>query len=219
MRERFPEQKAEIEAVAKRLNMSVQELGNRAAIKPETMRKVAKGYQKASDRMLHSIRLVETVTRTAKPPVKSVDHVSTMHGAHEAKKADVRLVPIISWAAAGRAHDYADLENQIDELVETDCKDANAFALIVEGDSMETEIFAGDVVIFSPNSEPRNGDVVVARLMENHGVLLKRFRRSGKEGKMIQLVSSNPAYEPQEFPANAFRYIYPAVEMKRQLRK
>ena len=67
-------------------------------------------------------------------------------------------VPVVSWASAGKAADYPDLCNQIEELVETDCKDPNSFALILEGDSMEPTFLAGDIVIFAPNSEARNGD-------------------------------------------------------------
>ncbi|MDB6111301.1 MAG: putative phage lambda repressor protein [Pedosphaera sp.] len=136
-----------------------------------------------------------------------------------AKKAVTRKVPVVSWARAGQAHDYADLANQIEEEVESETKDPHAFALIVEGDSMEPEIFAGDIIIFSPSSEPRNGNIVVARLLEDHGVLLKRFRRKGPEGKVVRLESSNIAYEPKEYPYQSFRFIFPAVELKRQLRR
>jgi SOS-response transcriptional repressor LexA len=126
--------------------------------------------------------------------------------------------PVVSWAAAGVAHDYADLANQIEEVIYTDSRDPNAFALIVEGDSMYPEITAGDTIIFSPNGEPRNGNIVVARLAENHGVLVKRFRRTGPEGKTIVLESTNKDYPPLTFPIEAFRFIYPAVEMRRKWR-
>ena len=43
-------------------------------------------------------------------------------------------------------------------------------------------------------------------------MLLKRFALIGQEGKMIRLESTNPEYEPREFPAVAFRSIYPAVK-------
>ncbi|HEV8543377.1 MAG TPA: LexA family transcriptional regulator, partial [Verrucomicrobiae bacterium] len=69
-----------------------------------------------------------------------------------------KRAPVVSWAAAGQARAYEDLANQLEEWVETECRDANAFAIIIEGDSMETKFFAGDRVVFTPNSEPRNGD-------------------------------------------------------------
>ena len=130
-----------------------------------------------------------------------------------------RQVPIVAWARAGAAHDYADLANQIEETVETDNRDPNAFALIIEGESMEPDFRAGDLVIVSPNSEPRNGDFVVARQKEGHGVSFKRFRRTGREGQNITLESLNPIYKTIEYPAAAFRFIYPAVDLKRKLRK
>jgi SOS-response transcriptional repressor LexA len=131
----------------------------------------------------------------------------------------VRRVPVVSWARAGEAHDYADLCHQLDDAVETDCKDANAFALIIEGDSMEPEFMAGDIVVFTPNSEPRNGDIVVCRLKETHGVLLKRYRRTGPEGKTVRLESVNPNYQPLEFRAAEIAFVYPAVHLKRRIRR
>lgn len=130
-----------------------------------------------------------------------------------------RKVPVVSWAKAGEASNYDDLCNQIEEMVETDCRDPNSFALIIEGDSMEPEFHAGDIVVFAPNSEPRNGDLVVARLTESGGVFFKRFRRAGPEGQMIRLESINPNYKTLEIPANSFRFIYPAVGMKRRFRR
>ena len=137
-----------------------------------------------------------------------------------ADKADHwRPVPVVSWAQAGAAHDYQDLCNQLEDWVESDCRDTNAFALIIEGDSMEPEFHAGDQVVFAPNSEPRNGDFVVGRLREGGGVVFKQFRRTGSEGQTIRLESLNPAYRPVDYPASALLFIYPAVDLKRRLRR
>ena len=224
-------QMAEIEGICQRLGIDARELGRRAGLKPETMRKIARGYQSTSERVMQSLRNVEATARLLEranvagagvaiggvPPALAPLPKNVVE--YLPQTIPIRLVPVVSWGAAGTAHDYADLANQLDQSVESTCRDANAFALIVEGDSMEKEIFAGDIVIFSPNNEPRNGDIVVARLADDHGVLLKRFRRIGPEGKIIRLESTNPEYEPREFPAGAFRFIYPAVELKRQLRR
>jgi DNA-binding XRE family transcriptional regulator len=40
-----------------------------------------------------------------------------------------RRVPIVSWATAGDAKDFQDLASQIDEYVETNSRDPNAFAV------------------------------------------------------------------------------------------
>jgi len=128
------------------------------------------------------------------------------------------LVPVISWARAGVAVDYNDLQMQLDEMLPTTVKDENAFALIIEGDSMEPEFFAGDRVIISPNTMLRNGDFVVARFKDDDGVLFKEYRRTGANGETIQLKSLNPLYSTIERHVSEFRFIYPALVMSRFLR-
>ena len=129
-----------------------------------------------------------------------------------------RRVPVVSWAAAGQARAYEDLANQIEEMVETDSRDPNAFAIILEGDSMENKFYAGDRVVFSPNLEPRNGDAVVAKLNDGR-VMFKYFYRTGPEGSRIRLASENENYGPLEFERSDFTFIYPAWEIKRRLRR
>jgi SOS-response transcriptional repressor LexA len=129
-----------------------------------------------------------------------------------------KRVPVVSWAAAGAARAYEDLANQIEEVVESDCKDSNAFAIILEGDSMETKFYAGDRVVFAPNYEPRNGDAVVAKLNDGR-VFFKYYYRTGHEGARVKLVSENANYGPLEFDRSDFVFIYPAWEVKRKLRR
>jgi len=202
---KFQAQADEITGICRRTGLAPDALAARVAIKSETMRKIARGYQKASAQLLQALRNVEL----------SVGESRIVRVNQEFP----RRVPVVSWARAGQALDYGDLCNQIDESVETDCRDANSFALILEGDSMEPEFYAGDLVVFAPNVEPRNGDFVVCRLANNSGVLFKRLRRTGPEGSVIRLESLNVSYQPIEYPAAEVRYIYPAVDMKRRLRR
>jgi len=122
---------------------------------------------------------------------KQVDQNGRSNARALVSEARTRRAPVVSWAAAGQARAYEDLANQIEETVETECRDANAFAIIIEGDSMEHKFYAGDRVVFAPNSEPRNGDAVVAKLQDGR-VLFKYFYRTGPEGGRIKLVSENP---------------------------
>ena len=134
------------------------------------------------------------------------------------------LVPVISWARAGSARDYSDLSSQLDEVLPSEHPDENAFALILDGDSMEPEFHAGDRVVFSPNTEPRNGDYVVARFRENAdpvyslGVVFKKYKRVGKYGEKVLLQSLNPIYSDIIKPADEFLFIYPAISQMRYLR-
>lgn len=61
MADRFTAQAEEILAICNRLGIEPDELGKEAGIKPETMRKYAKGYQKASDNLMQSLRNVEKI--------------------------------------------------------------------------------------------------------------------------------------------------------------
>jgi SOS-response transcriptional repressor LexA len=133
-------------------------------------------------------------------------------------EAPVRRAPAVSWTTVGQARAYEDLASQVEETVETECRDSRTFAIILEGDSMEHKFYAGDRVVFAPNSEPRNGDVVIAKLHDGR-VMFKYFFRTGPEGARVKLVSENPNYGPLEFERSDFLFIYPAWEVKRRLRR
>ncbi|HEX7861043.1 MAG TPA: S24 family peptidase [Verrucomicrobiae bacterium] len=131
-----------------------------------------------------------------------------------------RKVPVVGYVAGAnflsdRSFNYADIANQIEEYIETTSRDPNAVALIVEGDSMEPQICAGDKIVVAPNSEPRNGKPVVARLAKEGSVVIKIFHRSGPEGKTIRLESRNKEYSDIVKDISEFRFIYPVVKVER----
>ena len=67
------------------------------------------------------------------------------------------------------------------------------YALKVKGDSMiDALITDGDCVILDRTSEPNPGDMVVAEIMSEESVTLKRFFR---EGSKIRLQPENPTME------------------------
>jgi len=136
---------------------------------------------------------------------------------------DERIIKVYSFAAAGKltgsAADYEDLANHLQESVRFNTKDPDAFALIIEGESMLPDYRPGDRVIFSPNSEPRSGDIVVARILEEGNVLFKVFRRKGEDGRRIILESLNPDYKPIQCDAANIRYAYPAIGVFRRIHR
>ncbi len=68
----------------------------------------------------------------------------------------------------------------------------DSFLLKVKGDSLkDAYIFTGDVIIVNPNTEVRNGHIVVAVL--DDAAVVKRFY---KKKNRIELHSENPEYEP-----------------------
>ena len=141
--------------------------------------------------------------------------VGVISNAHVDSLSIFRQVPVVSWAAAGTAKDYTDLANFLDERVVTECKDPNAFCIIVDGDSMQPDIRPGDRVVVSPNAEAQSGDLVVARTRKDHDVYFKKFLRHGPNGEKVRLLSLNPNYPPLEFKLADFRFIYPVVNLIR----
>lgn len=125
-----------------------------------------------------------------------------------------RRIPVVSFARAGEGANFDDLANHLDETVQTDSRDPNAFAMIVEGESMIPAFMPGDRVVIEPNSEARSGDVVLARELETGNVWMKKLKLTGPNGLTVLLISFNPDYEPIERPRQAFRFIYPVVERK-----
>jgi SOS-response transcriptional repressor LexA len=115
-------------------------------------------------------------------------------------------LPVISWAHAGEATDFEELPSHMQERIPVTCRSPNAFALRIEGDSMEPRCVNGDLVVVMPGEEPRNGCLVVARL-SNDGVVLRRFTKlpAGR----VRLTAYNPVYPAIDYEADEFRWIYP----------
>jgi len=180
---------------------------------------IEKGKKVPSPRLERSIMdFMEKADRQSLSAPSLWARAATSNASPLIAEPPARRAPVVSWAAAGQARAYEDLANQIEELVETDCKDPNSFAIIIEGDSMENKFYAGDRVVFAPNSEPRNGDVVVAKITDGR-VFFKYYYRTGPEGARVKLSSENANYAPMEFERSEIVFIYPAWEIKRKLRR
>jgi SOS-response transcriptional repressor LexA len=123
----------------------------------------------------------------------------------------VKQVPVLSWAHAGDATAYEELPKTWQAQTWSTCRDKRAFALIVEGDSMMPHCLPGDLVVLAPGDEPRNGQLVVAKL-SNDGILLRRFT---KLNTAIRLTAYNPVYPPADYPLDAFHWIYPVHSLNR----
>ncbi|MEO5360991.1 MAG: XRE family transcriptional regulator [Nitrospirota bacterium] len=90
------------------------------------------------------------------------------------KKA--RKVPVISWVKAGLWHEAVDIfqPGYADKWLAYDTKDEHAFALLVDGRSMEPEFKAGEFVVISPSLAAVSGDYVVAKFGDD--VTLKKLK-------------------------------------------
>jgi phage repressor protein C with HTH and peptisase S24 domain len=123
-------------------------------------------------------------------------------------------IPVLSWARAGQATTYEEIPADWQERIFTECRDEKAFGIQIEGDSMLPDFRPGDVVIVMPSHEPRNHAPVVAKL-KNDGVVLKILNLTGRDGHTIRLTSINPVYQPTDYTADDFHWIYPVHSARR----
>ena len=128
---------------------------------------------------------------------------------------EVRQVPVISWTHAGEAIAYEQMPRHFHGRVATTSKDPRAFAVTVEGDSMEPKVFAGDRVICEPSRSPVNGKVVVAK-HANEEVQLRVYHKLPNGNIRLSAYRSD-VYPPVEHEPSGFLWIYPVKELNRAL--
>jgi len=124
-----------------------------------------------------------------------------------------RIVPVINKLSAGYPSDFDDLDYPVgiaDDYVRCpDVHDPNAFAVRVVGDSMEPRFREGDIVVFSPASEVRNGDDCFIRFATPHETTFKRvfFEPSNK----VRLQPRNEKYPPTIVDGSRINGLYRAI--------
>jgi repressor LexA len=113
----------------------------------------------------------------------------------ESVKASMSL-PLLGRIAAG-APILA--SSHIDELVTVDAslfKPRADFLLRVQGDSMkDADILDRDLLAVHQTQQVRNGQIVVARLVDDNEATVKYYRR---QGHIVRLEPANAAYRPIE---------------------
>jgi SOS-response transcriptional repressor LexA len=128
-----------------------------------------------------------------------------------------KIVPIINRVAAGYPQNFTDLDYPPgvadDYLRCPDLDDPQAFALHVEGDSMEPVYHQGDLVVFSPNTQPRSGDDCFVRFEADCSTTFKRFYEDDDKGKgaKIRLQPLNSKYPAKAYDRQEITGLWPAA--------
>lgn len=133
-----------------------------------------------------------------------------------------REVPLINSVTAGYPCEFTDLgypARIADEYVRVpDLDDADAFAARVVGDSMEPEYREGDVVVFSPAREVREGDDCFVRLEHDEQTTFKRvYFERGDGVERIRLQPLNSRYGPSVHLREEVAGLYAAVSVTRKI--
>ena len=123
------------------------------------------------------------------------------------------LVPIINKVAAGYPADFDDLDYPVgiaDDYIRCpDVHDPNAFAVRVVGDSMEPKFKEGDIIVFSPAAEVRNGDDCFVRFATPHETTFKRI--FFEQNDTVRLQPRNEKYAPTMIEGKRINGIYRAI--------
>ncbi|MDR3427836.1 hypothetical protein [Silvimonas sp.] len=116
---RFSSQADEIMAICSRLNIQPDELGERAGVAAETMRKYAKGYQKASSNVMQGLRNVERIAiliHAGAPPKKP--DATRLHAWMETQTLDRTLQDLTARLVKSTPSDRRNIITNIKDVVE-----------------------------------------------------------------------------------------------------
>ena len=116
-----------------------------------------------------------------------------------------KMIGVTGWAHAGEAESYEEIPEHWKGKIPTECRDPKAFAVILEGDSMEPKYSEGDLLVVQPTEQAHSGCLVVAKFV-NGGVI---FRRLEFIGKIVTLAAENVDYKPSQHSIEEFSWIYP----------
>jgi phage repressor protein C with HTH and peptisase S24 domain len=126
-----------------------------------------------------------------------------------ARRGASRPLPLIGFAQAGDGGFFDDGGFPVgagwDEVRFPDVSDEKSYALEISGDSMLPLYRDGDVIIVSPEAEPRRGDRVVVKTLEGE-VLAKELKR--KTPKTVELKSLNPAHPDRAFKSEEIAWMH-----------
>ena len=127
-------------------------------------------------------------------------------------------IPLLSKIPGGAPVAFTDGEYPVgfgEEFVDRgDVSDTNAFALIVDGDSMSPRINSGDIVIISPNA-PVNSRCIAAVTIRNEDHTLKRIIFLDK-GKLL-LQPENDSFDPLVVDMGDVKIIGRVIERRERL--
>jgi len=128
------------------------------------------------------------------------------------KRVTLVDVPLLSSVPAGKTNamfypDHVERYVTVDNI-----KDANAFALVVKGNSMSPKIEDGDIVIISPQQEARSGDICVVRV--NDEDVLKKVKI---DEQYVHLIPLNTSFEPVSVRKRDVMFIWKVVKVIKNL--
>jgi len=186
---------AAIDRLAREYGLSASGLAKKAGLDPTTFNKSKRTTRDGKLRWPSTESVSKILNATGATLGEFVSYIGDADGG-----AVYRNIPLIGMAQAGNDGFFDDAGYPVggawDEIPFPGIADPNAYALEVNGDSMEPVLRDGDVVIVSPAATLRRGDRVVVRTKEGE-VLAKELRR--QTARKLDLGSLNTDHEDRSF--------------------
>lgn len=198
-------------ALRKALGLTQQGMADRMGLSMSYVHQLEVGKRTASDAVETLVRMLEHQLSAGMIEPGAVTAGRNLD--QEAKAGDSRMIPVVGWAHAGEAASYDEMPLGWQDSVPTECRDPKAFAVRLEGDSMEPKFSEGDLLIVQPGEEIYGGCLAILKLA-NDGII---FRRVEKRGDLYRLVPLNTLYGVEELARESVVWIYPVWGMWRQL--
>jgi len=171
-----------------RADMSQRALAKRSGLSQQLISKLENGLVESTTEVF---KLAEALNVNA---IWLATGKEVVAGAETQNAAVTAFVPLISWVAAGL---WREMEGDLqpgnhEELVPVSCRvSRDAYALRVQGDSMEPVFPNGSYIIVDPALEARHGSYVVMRLDHAEQATFKQLVVDGSERYLKPL---NPRY-------------------------
>lgn len=179
-------------------DISQRELAKRSGLSQQLISKLENGLVESTTEVFRLAEALRVDPRWLATGKEVAEEANTREG-----PSITAYVPLISWVAAGAWRDVADPYPMGvgEDLVPVTCRvGTNAFALRVQGDSMEPVFPNGSVIIVDPSAEPRHGSYVVVRLDEAEQATFKQLVFDGGTRYLKPL---NPRYPLMEIRESA----------------
>lgn len=132
------------------------------------------------------------------------------------ERVSTNTVPVINRVSAGYPKDFTDLSyppRVADDYIGCpDVHDRDAFAARVYGDSMTPKYGEGDIVVFSPAANPKDGDDCFVRFADGQTTFKRVFFEQDEAGEnVIRLQPRNEKYRPKVAKSEEIAGIYKAI--------
>jgi len=193
-----------IDTIAERSHMSTSALAKKAGLDATSFNKSKRISPDGRKRW----PTTESLARVLEASSTRLDEFVAILVGAGADSMPVKTIPLIGLAQAGAGGFFDDAGfpagGSWDEIGFPGVQDENAYALEITGNSMEPVYRNGDIVIVSPNSQPRRGDRVVARTRAGE-VLAKVLER--QTAKTVDLSSFNPEHPTISLPLEEVAWI------------